>query len=255
MGDPLVKRSDDQNYMQTAGRALDILALFEDGQPLTLSEIAKRAGLSPSVTYRLLYTLNEHGFVSQRPGGKDYFIGDKAIMLGLVGLRENRIMWAAQKLIWDWWLQTGHIITVMSLIDKRAVAIYRINPLSDEADTLYIGGSYPLHTGASARILLANMPEEGRREYIDSLFISPSAKEELMEDMRRIRERGYDYTEQMMTKGIWGLSVPIFDSQGRLAAGISTGDHIEKNGPEYIQERLVQLRQLAAQIQTAMGRY
>ena len=72
--------------------------------------------------------------------------------------------------------------------------------------------------------------------------------------MRRIRERGYDYTEQMMTKGIWGLSVPIFDVQGNLVGGISTGDHIENSSPEYVQERLDQLKQLAAQIQGAMTR-
>lgn len=249
-----MKRSDDPNYMQTAGRALDILALFSEGQRLTLSEIAKRAGLSPSVTYRLLYTLNEHGFVKQHPGEKDYFIGDKAVMLGLVGLQEKRIMEAARKLIWDWWLQTGHIITVLSLIDKKAVVVARINPMPDESDTLYVGNTYPLHLGASARILLANMPQEDRQEYIDSLYIDRSAKEELMEDMRRIRERGYDYTEQMMTKGIWGVSVPIFDTQGQLAGGISTGDHIEKNSPDYIQERLDQLKQLAAQIQEALNR-
>lgn len=249
-----MKRSDDPNYMQTAGRALDILALFSEGQRLTLSEIAKRAGLSPSVTYRLLYTLNEHGFVKQHPGEKDYFIGDKAVMLGLVGLQEKRIMCAARKLLWEWWSQTGHIITVMALVDKKAVVVYRINPMPDEADTLYVGNSYPLHTGASTRILLANMPEEDRREYIDSLFIERSAKESLLEDMRRIRERGYDYTEQMMTKGIWGLGVPIFDAQGKLAGGISTGDHVENNSPDYVQERLAQLKQLADQIQEAMSR-
>ena len=248
-----MKRSDDQNYMQTAGRALDILALFGGGQRLTLSEIAKRTGLSPSVTYRLLYTLGEHGFVKQHPGSKDYFIGDKAVILGLTGLQEKQIMRAARKLIWDWWLQTGHIITVLSLIDKKAVVVARINPLPDEADTLYVGNSYPLHTGASARILLANMPEEDRLEYIDSLFIERSAKEELLEDMRRIRERGYDYTEQMMTKGIWGISVPIFDVRGKLIGGISTGDHIENNSPDYLQERLTQLKQLAVQIQEAMN--
>ena len=128
-----------------------------------------------------------------------------------------------------------------------------VSALPDEADTLYVGNSYPLHTGASARILLANMPEEDRLEYIDSLFIERSAKEELLEDMRRIRERGYDYTEQMMTKGIWGISVPIFDVRGKLIGGISTGDHIENNSPEYIQERLDQLKQLAVQIQEAMN--
>ena len=229
-----MKRSDDQNYMQTAGRALDILTLFSDGQLLTLSEIAKRTGLSPSVTYRLLYTLSEHGFVKQESGRKEYSVGDKAILLGLVGLREKRIMRASRKLVGEWWMQTGHIITVMALVDKKAVVVYRINPMPDEADTLYVGNSYPLHIGASARILLANMPEEDRREYIDSLFIDRSAKEVLTEDMRRIRERGYDYTEQMMTKGIWGLSVPIFDVQGNLVGGISTGDHIENSSPEYV---------------------
>ena len=81
-----VKRLDDPNYMQTAGRALDILALLEDGPSLSLSELSKRTGLSPSVTYRLLYTLGEHGFVKQHPGSKDYSIGDKAVMLGLTGL-------------------------------------------------------------------------------------------------------------------------------------------------------------------------
>ena len=157
-------------------------------------------------------------------------------------------------MIWEWWRQTGHIITVLSLIDKRAVVVARINPMPDESDTLYVGNTYPLHLGASPRILLANMPQEDRQEYIDSLFIDSSAKEELMEDMRRIRERGYDYTEQMMTKGIWGLSVPVFDARKQLVGGISTGDHIENNSPEYIQERLDQLKQLAAQIQDAMCR-
>ena len=116
-----MKRSDDQNYMQTAGRALDILTLFSDGQLLTLSESAKRTGLSPSVTYRLLYTLSEHGFVKQEPGRKEYSVGDKAILLGLVGLREKRIMRASRKLVGEWWMQTGHIITVMALVDKKAV--------------------------------------------------------------------------------------------------------------------------------------
>ena len=131
-----VKRLDDPNYMQTAGRALDILALLEDGPSLSLSELSKRTGLSPSVTYRLLYTLGEHGFVKQHPGSKDYSIGDKAVMLGLTGLQEKRIMRAARKLIGEWWLQTGHIITVLCLIDKKAVVVYRINPMPDEAEIM-----------------------------------------------------------------------------------------------------------------------
>lgn len=247
-----MKKTDDSNYMQTAGRALDILTLFECGKPLSLSAISKKSGLSLSVVYRLIYTLGEHGFVKQMPGKKEYFIGDKAVMLGLVGLREKRIVKAAHNLIWEWRLQTGYTITVMSLIDKRAVVVDRINPMQDEIDTLYVGKSYPLHKGASQRILLAYLPEDEQMEYIDSLFIERAAKESLIHDLKVIRERGYDYTEQTMTKGIWGLSLPIFDAQGNIAAGISTAGLIEDNDPDYIQERLQQLRQLAKKIQTLM---
>lgn len=247
-----MKRLDDPNYMQTAGRALDIMALFENGQALSLSAISKRTGLSPSVTFRLLHTLGVHGFVKQIPGSKDYFIGDKAVMLGLTGLQEKRIVKVAHDLIWEWRLQTGHTISVLSLIDKKAVVVDRINPMQDDEDTIYVGKSYPLYRGASQRILLAYMKEEEQQEYIDTLFIERSAKKDLLRDLKIIRERGYDYTEQTMTKGVWGVSLPIFDAQGNIAAGISTAGLVEHNEPEYIEERLAQLKQLAAKIQRAM---
>lgn len=247
-----MKRTDDPNYMQTAGRALDILALFEQGRLLSSSAIAKQTGLSTSVTHRLLFTLKEHGFVKQAPGSKNYFIGDKAVMLGLAGLHEKRVVKVAHNLMWEWRLQTGHTITLLCLIDQKAVVVERINVLQDDVDTLYLGKHYPLYRGASQRILLAYMDEDAQRAYIDSLFSERAAKDSLRYELEQIRSQGYDYTEQTMTKGIWGLSLPIFDANGTIAASISTAGHVENNDPEYIQERLEQLRQLAVKIQQAM---
>lgn len=114
-----MKRETDPNYMQTAGRAIDILNCFAHGEPLSLTSISKRTGLSASVTFRLLYTLIKHGFVTQMAESKLYLIGDQAVLLGLAGVNERKIVKGGCDLIWEWSQQTGHSITISSLIGNQ----------------------------------------------------------------------------------------------------------------------------------------
>jgi DNA-binding IclR family transcriptional regulator len=247
-----MKHESDASYMQTAGRALDILNCFVEGEPLSLTAISKRTGLSPSVTFRLLYTLTEHGFVKQLPEGKRYFVGDRAIILGLVGVNERRIVKAAHDLIWEWVRQTGYTITITSLIDGKAIVTARINTVQDERDMTRVGRAAPLHRGASQRTLLAYMEPAARDEYIDSLFIEKAGKDALRHDLETIRERGYDYTEGMLSKGVWAVSLPIFGHTGEIDSSITTSGNIGETTSEQIEECLGQLRRLQKRIQSKM---
>lgn len=247
-----MKREADSNYMQTAGRALDVLNCFMGGEPLTLTAIAKRTGLSPSVTFRLLYTLMEHGFIKQIQEGKRYFIGDRAILLGLIGMNGQKIVKLGYDLIWEWACQTGYSITITVPFDNRAVVVARINMLQDDRDMTYTGRSAPLHLGASQRILLAYMSEEARKAYVDSLFIERAAKSSLLQEMDVIRERGYDYTEGMLTKGVWALALPIFTASHEIAGGVCTSGLNGEDGREEIDELLVRLRKLQTLLQRKM---
>ncbi len=244
--------AEDAKYAQTLGRALDILELFKSGSTLSLTAVAKHMGLSSTVTFRLLHTLCVHGYLSQ---GKDktYTLGDSAIMLGIAGLHERKIIRAAHNLIWDWYLQTGHTVGVSIVVCQRAIIVNKISPLSDEIDIPYIARPLPLHRGATQRVLLAFLPEEERNAYVESLFMEREAKDGLLKQLEAIRGQGYDYTAEQVTKGIWAISMPVFELDGALADSIGTAGYVSEDGPQDLERRLDQLRSLVEQVQKNMN--
>lgn len=241
-------QEENNSYLQTVARALSVLHLFEENGEYSLTEIARLTQLNSTITYRLLYTLTEHRFLSQDPVRKRYRIGDSAIMLGLVGLQNKDIYRAAHRPVLEYYQQTGFHLCVTVLINNKSVVIDKFSSLADDEDSLYIGQSYSLQRGASHRILLAFMEPEQQEAYLDSLLLDNVQKVDLREELNRIRQRGYDYTEQLLTKGLWGLSVPIYDRYGHFAAGLSTGDFLDERSTLAVPERLERLFQLAGRI-------
>jgi ribose transport system substrate-binding protein len=60
-------------FVEVVAKALDVLDTFRRPEDeITLSEVAKRAGLSPSYAFRLLYTLEQKGWVRRVPGTKKF---------------------------------------------------------------------------------------------------------------------------------------------------------------------------------------
>src|SRR5262245_18548434 len=60
-------------FIEVVAKALDVLDSFRKPEDeLTLSEIAKRSGLSTSYAFRLLYTLEQKGWVRRVAGTKKY---------------------------------------------------------------------------------------------------------------------------------------------------------------------------------------
>jgi len=248
-----MEHSKDPNYIQTLGRAMEILRLFQDDTYLSLSAIASRTGMSTSATYRLLYTLCMHGILAQAGSKKLYFLNDEAVLMGIAGIRGRKIYKASFPLIREYYTQSGQTVGVMALVGNSVIPIARYSTMQDELDTIMPYQRIPLHRGASQRILLACFPPERQQVYLDSLFLEESIKKSLLGQLVRIREQGWDYTEEHLSKGIWTLSFPIFYTTGSIAGSIYTMGYICDTTPELHAERLDQLRRLSEQIQYQMG--
>src|SRR5262245_48183240 len=62
-------------FVETAAKVLDILETFSSEQEsLSITEIARRTGLTYSSAFRLLYTLETRGYVMRRAGKKRYLL-------------------------------------------------------------------------------------------------------------------------------------------------------------------------------------
>ena len=245
-------KSNSSSYLQTAGRALSILKLFETNAHLSLSEIAELTGLPNAIVYRLLYTLTSEGFLHQNAVNKMYCVGDETISLGLSGLRQRPIFSAAHGPMWEYYRQNGQMLMLTVCINWRSVVIDHASSLSDEEDMLYLGYSYPLERGASNRTLLAFMDKEAQEQYLSSLLLEPPQLDALRAELDRIREQGYDYTEQMFTKGLWALGMPVFDRDGSLAGCISMSDYIDSTPQENFDRQLFMLSNLVAKVNRTM---
>jgi DNA-binding IclR family transcriptional regulator len=61
--------SNEQYYLRSIGRALEVLDCFDGKSALALKEISKQTGLPESTLFRVLLTLEKHGYLSQAIDG------------------------------------------------------------------------------------------------------------------------------------------------------------------------------------------
>lgn len=120
---------ENSSYLQTVGRSLEILELIGLFPGLTLSEVARQCNMSTTVVYRLLYTLTASGFLQQEPGGKRYFLGDKALLIGAQSLDNREVKRIAQYYMWDYYERTGeHCILTIPCAGRSICIENRFHP-------------------------------------------------------------------------------------------------------------------------------
>ncbi len=61
--------SNEQYYLRSIGRALEVLDTFDGKTPLALKEIGNNTGLPESTLFRVLLTLEKHGYLQQAVDG------------------------------------------------------------------------------------------------------------------------------------------------------------------------------------------
>ncbi len=85
--------SESRYFVETASKVLDILETFHSEQEaLSITEIARRTGLTYSSAFRLLYTLEKRGYVMRRAGKKRYLLSPARtrLRIGYAALRSTR---------------------------------------------------------------------------------------------------------------------------------------------------------------------
>lgn len=248
------RNSSNVSYLQTAGRALEILNMFQTENSLSLNAIAKGLGVGTTVAYRLVYTLTAEGFLHQDAASKQYMLGDKAMILGFCAVYRNDVKRIAHDLIWQFYEQTGYSMTMTMLCDMKSLCIEHIlSSRTGLTTTMFTGGLYPLHKGASNRVLLAFMPEDEREAYLAGLGMAAEDEARLRASLGLARRRGYDFTKNDMPGGLFAIGFPVFNSANRLVAGISCGGRSVDMTEELLDRMLGEARALALQINNRMG--
>ncbi len=141
-------------------RAVRILETLTPEEPtLTVSEVARRAGLHVATASRMIAELVRHGLLARRPDGK-VAVGVRLWELAsraspTLGLRD-----AAMPFLEDLHAVVGHHVQLGVLDGTEVLFVERLSAPRAVINYTRIAGRLPLHASSSGVVLLAFGPRE-----------------------------------------------------------------------------------------------
>lgn len=195
---------------------LVLAALASQGRAVTVSDMLDVTGLARSTLYRQIALLKRWGFVSENGGC--YAPGPISLQLAL-GFDLNSLLVEAsrdemQKLA----RTTQESVGLLVAVNQQVVCLEMAESAHALRCSFEKGRAVTLKAGASAKSLLAFMPDKARDEALAHAFAGQEAACAAMRaELQQIRERGYATSDSEVDQGVWGISAPLFRRTGRTA--------------------------------------
>lgn len=202
-------------------RALSALDAFDsEHQVLTLSQIARRAGLPVATAHRLVAELCAARLLARRPDGA-YEVGARMWRLGLLA-PPTRLRETALPYLQDLVLTTGHTVHLAVLDGPNALVVERLAGSRTQPTRHSPGGRLPLHCTAVGKMLLAHASTTLRDEVLrlparhTRWTVTNAAA--LRRQLTSIAQAGVATSAQEHREGVSSLAVPVHGSSGVVAA-------------------------------------
>jgi DNA-binding IclR family transcriptional regulator len=212
--------------MQSADRALAILAAFTESRPeVGVSELARELGMHKSTVSRLLGTLEGRGLV--RRAGDRFVPGPELARLGSLAARGLALLPVARPALARLAEETGETVNLAVRQGDRALNVHQVATAHFVGLTDWAGRATPLHATANGKALLAYGPGPVPTllEALTDQTIVEHA--ELVQELERTRLRGYAQAVEELEAGLNSVGAPVYDAGGECVAAVSVA------GPSY----------------------
>lgn len=211
--------------MRTLEVCLRILTLLgESGVDLGVADIARSLGLPRSTAYRYVLALKAHGLLEEDPRSGLLRLGGRLLQLA-GGVRKRGLIEISRPVMERLAAETGETFILAGRHELGGICLERVeghHPLRVSHER---GAIFPLHAGATGKVLLAHLPKEdqewiivqGLPRFTETTITDPEA---LRGELRRIRRRGYAESDGEVIPHTYGLAMPILSDTGRIVAAL-----------------------------------
>ncbi|PQZ60765.1 IclR family transcriptional regulator [Achromobacter sp. MYb9] len=204
-----------------ADRVLYVLATLarHDGT-LTIAALAEKTGLAQSTLYRQVALLKRWGFVAEHEG--EYGPGPLCVQLAWGFDQSSFLIHEAQPDMTALAAASGETIGLLVAVKDQAVCLDMVESQHPLRCSFTKGRGLPLARGASAKSLLAFMPQARLQTALAYLAAEAGVDAaRLADELETIRAQGYAVTDSEVDAGVWGVSVPIFQRPNQAVASIT----------------------------------
>jgi IclR family transcriptional regulator, KDG regulon repressor len=245
---------------QTLHRAIALLDCFTADRPsMGVREAARLLNQSTSTTGRLLAAMKELGILSQNPSTRLYSMGGKVLAWAGVytsGLDVRNKALPAMEALHKEILET---ISLYVVEGNERVCVERMESIHSVRMTARIGRRLPLYAGSAGKLFLAFLPEAQTEEIIKSTKMVPLTPyticepELLRQELERIREQGYSYSQGEWEVDASGVAAPIFDAAGKVNAALTISGPTQRFTPDMVSQYIREIVRVAYEISQDVG--
>jgi IclR family transcriptional regulator, pca regulon regulatory protein len=222
--------SHEGRYSQSLERGLAILRAFTPDRPwMGIADIAQALEMSRPTTHRYASTLVALDYLEQGPRRK-YRLGMRAGDPGRTAVNSTGLRALPHEYLADLRHRSGCSASVAVLDGKDIVYVDRarssLRGQSEVQARLGRGSRLPAETTAMGRAILAHLPEHEQREAMERVTARADSKqrgaaeEKLMDELKRIREKGFAIADQMHVEGQWCVAAPLHSHGGSVIGAV-----------------------------------
>lgn len=247
----------------TTERSIRIVEEIKRQDGGTLQSIAENVNFSRSTVHKHLRTLIRHGLLSKE--GEVYVFGLKFLNYGEYARSRKSEYKLTADAVQDIFEETNEEVDFIVENDGRGIIVhesyhpqsqYQTRTDSSQSGS-HVGTYYHLHSVASGKAILAELPEERLREIKDEWGLPARTDQtitsmpELREELATIRERGIAFSDEEYAEGMRAVGRRIKSPDGSLLGAISltaptyrmTDDIFTQQVPKLLSKRVETLEQ------------
>jgi DNA-binding IclR family transcriptional regulator len=227
MNQKMVSNIQSDGLVQTLDKALILLKyISKANDPLPLADLINETHLNRTTAWRLLLTLEYHGFVERDQLTKGYRLGYWATKLSLGTSRNDWLVRQARPSLERLAQETQETVMLSVPYNYGVVAIDQIDPPHHVRLVDYVHMVLPLHCTSNGKLMLASLSETE----LDNFLKHPMEKrtawtntdpEKLLAEIETTRHRGFATSYLEFDESENGLSAPVYDMHENMIAFIS----------------------------------
>jgi IclR family pca regulon transcriptional regulator len=246
--------------VQSLVRGLAVIRAFDAEHPeLTLSEVARRAGITRAAAGRFLRTLEQEGYVrgSGAPSavGRTYALTPRVLELGFSYLSALSIPEMVQPHLERLSREVDESVSAAVLDGGDIVYIARVPTRRIMSVRITIGTRFPAFATSMGRVLLAGMPDAAADAVLTASAL-PALTERTVTDpavlrdaLARVRAQGWALVDGELEPGLRSVAVPLHDRRGDVIAAVNVSTSATRDSIEHlVADHLPPLQRTAAAI-------
>jgi len=229
-------------YVQSFARGLSVIRAFSAEAPRqTLTEVARRCGLSRAGARRILLTLEALGYVKLE--GRLFALTPKTLDLGFAYLSSQPLWHLAEPAMQALTAELQESCSAAVLDGDDIVYVLRVPARKILSINLGLGSRLPAWCTSMGRILLGALPSfelearlarlEIRRNTVHTVVSTA----QLRERIQQASQQGWCLVNQELEEGLVSLAAPITDRNGMCIAALNVSAQVNRMPPEQLLEQ------------------